>query len=426
MDRFDGSVRMRRVAAFALVASAIFSLDAPALAKGQKPAPARAVKLPAGCERLADGRNYALSHDGARLAFARWVPDPKDVDYHAEPIPKSTVWVRTIAAKKDAKVSGAVGVPVAWTTAGGLCLTSGVVVDPASGKPVAGTAVMPKGAKAEAIAWTRDGTRLVYAADWTADMTPPVGVPQVVTEVDAKGTSRPLDFGDKVYPGEGGTFSWTKDGKRVAFNIPFFEMGQVPPRRTGYYELSAEPAIVQVAEIAQDNGIPGMQDARRPMRPHLGTTGPVLGPCVWDDAGAHLVYVGGEAKGEADVWIYDTATQESARKTTDRATKWSPAIDAAGRRVAFLMGKVEDWSVLSPRQMTLNPKNLRIADAKLRVLDVVTGEAKDFVVPGEPAYPGNVTWSPDGARVLYEIHGGDAEGIYAQTVPAPAAVPGGK
>jgi dipeptidyl aminopeptidase/acylaminoacyl peptidase len=405
---------------------------------GQKPKPPPKSKLPAGCELLADGRSHALSLDGKSLAFARWTPDPGDLDYHAEPIPKARVFVRTLATKKDVEVKGTKGWPVGWTTTGGLCLSTGTVVDPATGKTVPGTAVMPvpaggakpvsgvaslpAGITVDALAWTRDGSRLAYACDWTdSQFSTSSSVPQYLCEVDATGKVRLFDFGDKVYSREGGTLSWSPDGKLLAFDIPFSEMGQVPPRRIGFIDTDEKPRLEGIAEFSQKNGVPGHHEARRAMRPHAGTTGPVLGACVWDGATAHLVYVTGTGDGNADVHLWDLRAGSSRALTKDGATKWSPAIDAEGRRVAFLTGKVQDWP--NPREMTLFAPLPKIDDATLRVLDVLTGIAKDYPVPGEPAYPGNVTWSPDGTRILYEIHTGGAEGVYAQTVPAAPAPP---
>lgn len=395
---------------------------------GTKPKPAPKPKLPAGLSLWADGRNYALSRDGKLLAYARWTPDPKNVDYHAQPIPKVQVFVRTLATKKDVEVRGAKGAPVGWTNAGGLGLTTGQVVDPATGKPVPGTATMPAGTPVEALAWTRDGTRLVYAPDWTATIPPQAGIPQVLTEVDAAGKARPLDFGDKVYTGEGGTLAWSPDGKLVAYDIPFFEMGQVPPRRVGFIDTGAQPKIKDVAEFSQDNGIPGHQETRRPMRPHPGTTGPILGPCVWDDASTLLVYVSATGGGKADLHLWDVAAGSSRAITKDGATKWSPAMAPSGKHVAFLTGKVEVWPEdTNQHTATLFPPLPKVDGATLRVLDIAGGTTTDYAVPGEPAYPGNVTWSPDGTTVLYEIHTGNAEGVYAQVVAtAPAApAPGG-
>lgn len=407
-------------------------------APAPKPKPPAKLKLPAGCELLTEGRNYALSLDGKSLAFARWSPDPGNLDYHAQPIPKSQVFVRTLATKKDVEVKGAKGWPIGWTTAGGLCLSTGTVVDLATGKTVPGTAVMPvpaptakpvagvaslpAGIAVDALAWTRDGSRLAYACDWTdAQFPTQSGVPQYLCEVDAAGTVRLFDFGDKVESREGGTLAWSADGRCLAFDIPFFHTGQVPPRRIGYVETGAEPKLHGIAEFNQKNGVPGHHEARRAMRPHAGTTGPVLGACVWDATAAHLVYVTGTGDGKADVQLWDVAAGTSRALTKDGATKWSPAIDAEGRRVAFLTGKV-DWPE-DAHVMTLFPALTKIDDATLRVLDVLTGIAKDYPVPGEPAYPGNVAWSPDGTRILYEIHTGGAEGIYAQTVPAAPAPP---
>jgi hypothetical protein len=146
---------------------------------------------------------------------------------------------------------------------------------------------------------------------------------------------------------------------------------------------------------------------------------------VWNRDGTLLAFIDG-GSGNADLYLFDVRTEERLRQTSDGVTKWSPAIDPAGRRVAYLTGKVETFAVLSPRQLTLNPKTLRILDANLCVLDVVDGALKTYPIPGDPAYPGNLAWTPDGARVLYEIHGGNAPGTYAQTVPAPAALPAGK
>ena len=55
-------------------------------------------------------------------------------------------------------------------------------------------------------------------------------------------------------------------------------LAKVTGAQLGFHDAATmgDPKLVAVAEISQDNGLPGMQEARRPMRPHRGTTGPVM------------------------------------------------------------------------------------------------------------------------------------------------------
>jgi hypothetical protein len=412
-------------ASFAL---AVLLAAGPAWAKGAKPVPpprAPNPALPPGCERLADGRDSALSHDGRRLAFARWGPSG-EVDYRGDDIPASKVYVRDLAAKKEARVPGVRGVPVAWTTAGGLALSSGVVVDPTTGKRIEATAALPAGVRADSIAWTRDGTRLAYVPvrDDKALLRDGHAALAHITEIDGSGKERAFEFGEGLSPGEQSMLAWSADDKRLAFNAIFFRRGSVPPRLAGYLDLTAEPAETIVDEIPMTNGIPGLHAARAPMLPHAGTTGPTIGDDVWDSKASLLAFVTGGGDGDADIWIYDVETEQRRRQTSDGATKWSPAVDDAGRRVAFLTGVVPSMPMRG--RLTLAPELLEIANARLCVVDLLTGAIAAHAIPGGPAYPGRVRWAPDDARVIYEIHGGAAQGTYAQTVapvgPAPAGM----
>ena len=425
---------MARLLPYGLTALlAALALAAPVAAKGGggKPQPKKKGGLPAGCERLTEGRDAALSLDGKRLAYTKWTTDPSKVDYHGIEIPQPRAYVRDLAAKKDTKVPNADAVPVGWTTAGGLCLASGVVVDPATGKAVPGTAKLPSNVPVSAtdIAWSRDGKRLAVVPDWTATPLPQPGVPQYLTLVEADGTLRELNFGNKIYGTQPSALSWSPDSMRLAYNVAYFGDGSLPIRRVAVVDVASGKQEV-VSDLALDNKIPGMQDVNLPMRALPGTDGPVIGDAVWDKAGKWFTYVHGTGDGNADVYVVDAEGKEKLRQTSDGETKWSPALDPAARRVAFFAGKATDWSNNPNRGHRVSQNAERwpaaLESCTLRVLDLLTQAATDLPVAVSSGLPGNLAWSPDGTRLLYEIHGGDAEGTYSQTVAPAGPAPEGK
>jgi hypothetical protein len=346
--------------------------------------------LPPGCERWIEVGDVALSLDDKRLAFVRWETNPDDVDYRGNPIPRPRVFVRTLATKRDVPVPDARGVPVGWTATGGLSLSSGEIVDPGTGKRVPGTAVVPEGIPIVALAWTRDGKRLAFVANASATWPPDERVPKVPTLVEVGKPPRQLDFGNNVYARAAAALSWSPDGKHVAFDMAFFVNGQVPPRRVGVISVEG-PGQKIVGEMPLGNGIPGFGTA-------------------WDGRGDRFAYVRGDGDGNADLYLADADGTKVWRQTTDGATKWSPAPDPSGRRVAFLTGRVVDSGVEARR---------------IRVLDVLTGDTSEFELPGSSEMPSSLAWTADGTRVFYELHGGDARGTFAQTIPAPKPAPPG-
>lgn len=370
-----------------------------------------AAKLPAGCERLCDGRDAALSLDGKRLAFVRWTTEGSEVDYHGDPIPRPRLFVRDLAAKKDARVGSLEAVPVGWTQAGGVCLSTGIVVDAKTGKQVPGTARLPEKVGAMALAWSRDGTLLAFVPDWRGTPLPTPGVPQVLSLVRAEGGLSELGFGNLIYDAQPAWLAFSPDGSRLAYHAGFLGDGSLPFRRVAV--VAVERGTQEfVSDMALNNRVPGMHDERRPMRAMPGSLGPSMGAAVWDAAGKQFVYVHGTGDGNADLHLCDAEGKQKSRLTKDGATKWGPALDPAGRRAAFLVAKVVEW-----------PHGLE--GRALRILDLVTQEAADFGLPGAAGMPGNAAWTPDGSKVVYEIHGGDAEGVYAQAVPPVKPAPEG-
>ncbi len=120
--------------------------------------------------------------------------------------------------------------------------------------------------------------------------------------------------------------------------------------------------------------------------------------------GTRIAWIEGQGRKEADAYVADVASGAVYRVTVDGETKWSPALDPTGRRLAFLTADMTAYDNLVTRR-------------RLRVLDLATGVAKDLPLPGTDGVPGTLGWSPDGRQLVYELRGGSIGGVYAQVVP---------
>lgn len=415
----------RRARRLGVVAAALASLLAVrgAHAGGGKPAarPGAAQPvggLPAGCVRLVDGRHPTLSPDGTRLAFGRMTFDAKQVDAAGAPVPIPELWVRDLVAKKEWKLPIASS-PDDWTAGGVLLVRAGYGVDPVKGERAADVAAVPASMGFQRPAWTRDGRRVLVVPRATPEE------PTAVTLIDAAGGPVPLAGTVGMRTDQAVVVAWSPDAKRIFVNALFAPEGREPVRRVGLVDVASGEMRV-LAEMPEWIDIPGHYGADSVVTiPGYGyaryqpgarfdgrvrpnewkrPTGPRYGPDVWDADGRRVTWIEGHGRKEADAYVADVESGAVHRVTVDGETKWSPALDPAGRRLAFLTADMTAYDNL-------------VTHRRLRVLELATGAVKDLPVPGTDGLPGTLAWSPDGKQLVYELRGGAIGGIYAQAVP---------
>ncbi|MBL9086804.1 MAG: PD40 domain-containing protein [Planctomycetia bacterium] len=402
---------------------------APAAAGGGKPAPKPVAPgaaqpvggLPAGCVRLVDGRHPTLSPDGQRLAFGRMTFDARQVDETGAPVPIPELWVRDLVAKKEWKLP-VPSSPDAFTSDGVLLVRAGYGVDPAKGERVPAVAAVPATVGFQRPAWTRDGRRVLIVPRATPEE------PTALALLDAAGSSVPLAGTVGLRTDQAVVVAWSPDAKRVYVNALFAPEGRAPVRRVGLVDVASGEMRV-LAEMPEWIDIPGHYGTDSvitvpgygfgPYRPGFEAdgrvrrnewkrpTGPRYGPDVWDAAGRRVTWIEGQGRKEADAFVAEVESGAVYRVTVDGETKWSPALDPTGRRLAFLTADLTAYDNLVTRR-------------RIRVLELATGVAKDLPVAGTDGVPGTLGWTPDGRQLVYELRGGTIGGIYAQAVP-PAA-----
>lgn len=435
MGETDHGTRRRRAlrsSCFGL-AAAILLGGAPAVAGGGKPAPkgnppgaAQPVGgLPAGCVRLVDGRHPTLSADGKRLAFGRMTFDAKRTDGSGNPLPIAELWVRDLAGKKEWKLP-VESSPDGWTTDGVLLLRAGYGVEPLKGARAPGVAAVPADLGFQRPAWAPDGRQLVIVPRAGADE-------RVALQwVRADGTTRALEGTAGLRTDQAVVVGWSPDGARIYVNALFHVEEKDAVRRVGVVDVATGemrvfgemPAWIDIPGHYGSDSVftfPGrftLRDGETVVvgEPRKTTwkrpTGPRYGPDVWDGAGRLVAWIEGQTRKEADAFVADVTTGDVLRVTVDGETKWSPAIDPAGRRLAFLMADASFYDSQLTRR-------------RIRVLDLLTGVAADLPIPGVDGTPGTLGWTPDGRQLLYELRGGAIGGVFSQAVPPAAEAPAG-
>lgn len=425
--------RRRGAAAGLLALASVVTLGvhggAPAAAGGGKPGPKPVAPgatqpvagLPAGCVRLVDGRHPTLSPDGQRLAFGRMTFDAKQVDEAGAPVPIPELWVRDLVAKKEWKLP-VPSSPDAFTSDGVLLVRAGYGVDPVKGERVPAVAAVPATVGFQRPAWTRDGRRVLIVPRATPEE------PTALALLDAAGASIPLAGTVGLRTDQAVVVAWSPDATKVYVNALFAPEGREPVRRVGLVDVASGEMRI-LAEMPEWIDIPGhygtdsvitipgygfgryqpgyAADGRVRRNEWKRPTGPRYGPDVWDAAGARVAWIEGHGPKEADAYVADVASGAVYRVTVDGETKWSPALDPTGRRLAFLSADMTVYDNTVTRR-------------RVRVLDLATGVAKDLPVPGHDGVPGTLGWTPDGRQLVYELRGGTIGGVYAQVVP-PAA-----
>jgi hypothetical protein len=413
-----------RGAGFLALAAASLSIGASPASAGGKPAPPKGPPPLAvvGCEKIAEGRWGILSPDGKRFAFQRWGFSKDRVDKSGELERIAQAWVRDLAAAKDAKQKEwkltLEAIPCGWSRTGKLFLSSGSAVEWDKGTVVGPIAALPKQVDVEAAAWTADGRKIAYVPGSATQVFRGWNV-TTVTRFDSTttkcavqvlevGSDKPVDLpiAVNVMADQTNVLSWSPDGTRLHYDLVASVEGHGFSRRIGVYTV-ADGSVKQVAEMEETNGIPGLSLGWRFFDSWADVGTPRYGGNVWDAKGSRFVYVHGTGGGDADLYVASADGAEVSRVTDDGETKWSPAMDPAGRRAAFLVGDADSDG---------KPKR-----ARLRVLDLSTGDSKDFALGREDGNAGSLAWTADGAKVLYDVVGGMSPGCYAQTVPAARA-----
>jgi hypothetical protein len=346
-----------------------------------------------------------LSPDGKRLAFAREVAGALET------------WVRDLKTKKEWKLPH-VTLPVGWTTTGTLLLRLGFGVEPAKGARVKDVAALPNEVLPWALAWTSEGTRLAYVPSTEGIATTAVHV------IAADGTSARLTSTDGIRTDQTVRLAWSPNGTKLHVNALFRPGKAHPWRRIGVVDVAADTLKV-VAEMPDWSDLPGLHGNRRIYRdPRAGggtlkdtfkyerPGGPRYGPNVWSGTGTHFTWLAGNGWTEADAFVADAAGAETWRLTNDGEAKWSPALDAAGQRLAFLTAEDGGNGGLYKNPM-------------VRVVELRTETLTDLPVPHEAGVAGSLAWTPDGTGVVYEITGGSYEGTYQQAVPPAKPSPEG-
>jgi Tol biopolymer transport system component len=357
-----------------------------------------------------DGRDAFLSPDGKRLAFARRVADGARKDARGNAVPVPRPFVRELATKKERTFPHEAS-PVGWTAAGALILDDRFALDPATGARVDAVAMPSVGEDLRGMAWTPDGRRVAYVISLWDDPAAWASKARTAEIAEAGAKPRALSLGASIDGDQPQLLSWSPDGARLFFCVVFLGEGRVPVRRAGVW-TAEDRSVRAVGEMPTDSGIPGFHvehsAAHREWKP---PPGPRLSTAVWDAVGNRFAFVLGAGHGDADVYVANADGGEVVRVTGDGETKWGPAMDPAGRRVAVLVGV----PAARPRAKT----------ARLRVIDLVSGDATDHPLAQSVGLVGALSWTRDGTKVLYEMDGGGegAEGTYAQAVPAAPACP---
>lgn len=413
-----GAGRICRIAA--LLAAVLVAGPLPVEGKGgekEKPPEPKELKFPPGCVRLVEGRRGALSPDGKRLAFTR------------ETKTSLETFVKETKGKKEWKLPQA-SAPVGWTDGGTLLLALGAGVEPVKGARVRTVAEVPAEKATWALAWTRDGARLAYVPATDGATTTAVQW-LAVGSVAAR-----LASTDGIRTDQLAQLAWSPDGARLFVNALFQHGTEKPWRKIGVVDVAADTLKV-VAEMPDWSDLPGLHARRRIYRdpraegkdPTMQVTyarpdGPRHGPDVWGATGTHFTWLAGHGWTEADAFVADAAGGETWRLTNDGEAKWSPALDPAGKRLAFLSaddgGNGGTYKNAIVRVVDLRAEalvDLPIPQNSIPQNSVPPSSTLQGGVPQERGVPGRLAWTAEGKEVVYEIVGGPYEGVYLQTVP---------
>jgi hypothetical protein len=136
------------------------------------------------------------------------------------------------------------------------------------------------------------------------------------------------------------------------------------------------------------------------------------GRTVWGARGARFVTLLDRGDWKPLVLVASADGVATDLVSDDRSSKWSPAIEPNGRRVAYFASSIA-WT----RGQAFPPT--------IRIVDRLSPTVIDLPLGADGLKPNGLSWTPDGSRLLYELIADTAKaGIYAQTVPSPSPAVG--
>ena len=380
--------------------------------KGAKPAPPEPEeKLPPGCTRLATGYGAVASPDGRLVAFARegaWLFPTvrhRPAELRVRDLKADTLTLLPHEAR-----------PAGWA-GGTLLLDTGIGVDPVKGVRAPKVASLPTDATAAALAWTTDGKRLAWAPTAVKSAKTAVRVVGLEGKVATLAGTEGLRTDQAVY------LAWSADGARLYVNGLFQDGAEVPSRRVGLVD-AASGALTVLASMPDWISIPGLHDGYAPYRdPRVEDpkrveldwgrpAEPRYGRQVLSGDGRLATWLAGTGWIEADAFVAEVSSGEVHRVTNDGEVKWSPALDPAGRRLAFLTADGAGGFKGYP-------------NTRIRVVDLLTGEPTEIATVPEEGLAAGLSWRPDGGALIYDLRSLTKESTFAQTVPAPKPPPAG-
>ena len=249
---------------------------------------------------------------------------------------------------------------------------------------------------ARAPAWSPDGTRILFLADWEQEFHF-----QIYTiELSTLAVERLTNFDENLWEGQ-----WSSDGTQIAliatrpdivqnskdlWTMPA-QAGAAATRLASHaprpiHDLTWSPDDTRIAyHVGSPFGGTTNPDSLF-IVPTVGghsefllSTGSRISGLAWSPDGNHIAF-GGNQAGNFDIWIYSFESGDTRQLTDDPATEWGPVWSPSGEFIAFSSersGNPDIWTVRTdgseaPVQRTFAPTN-------------------EF----------DVTWAPDGEHLAF-------------------------